>query len=197
MRGILCYAAKTHFLFRDFNPSPCKPVNPLKSALTQIPMVVGCIMGIIDSKPEANNECTGDETVVGIRIKGSDLNSKRHDHLLIESIDEALVDLLGHRAREAIYDYLERRCYMAREEIPFRLDEFSGILEANFGKGGRTIERTIAKRYYSRLEKPFVDNPTYSLVQFVQKANSRFNPGINVPITTTTITTSVVDASQL
>jgi GTP-binding protein EngB required for normal cell division len=49
----------------------------------------------------------------------------------------------------------------------------SVILFTYFGKAGTTIERTIAKRYYSRLEKKFIDYPGYGLVDYVEKASSK------------------------
>ncbi|MGP8068700.1 MAG: hypothetical protein ACLP5V_02285, partial [Candidatus Bathyarchaeia archaeon] len=106
-------------------------------------------------------------------MKSSELKAKNPETLLLESIDQALVDLLGRRAREAIYDHLERKCYMARDEIPQRLGEFCDILHGNFGKAGTTIERTIVRRFYSRMEKKFIDYPGYGLVDYVEKARSQ------------------------
>jgi hypothetical protein len=112
--------------------------------------------------------------------------------LLLEAIDETLADLLGRRARDAIYDHLERKCYMSRDELPKRLGEFCSVLEANFGKAGRTIERTIAKRFYSKLEKKFTDYPEYTLVDYVEKTTPR--PSTGIPLTNTTVTTCTVSS---
>jgi hypothetical protein len=117
--------------------------------------------------------------------------------ILVECIDQVLVDLLGHRAREAIYDHLERRYYMSRDEIPRRLVEFCSVLDINFGKGGHTIERTIARRFYSKLEKKFTDYPGYTLLDYVEQATQSRNGMVDLPITTTTVTTrGVSDADQ-
>lgn len=100
--------------------------------------------------------------------------------------------MLGRRAREAIYDHLERKCYMARDEMPQRLGELCNVLETNFGKGGKTIERTIARRYYSKLEKKFTDYPGYTLVDYVEKGTLNASPvSIDLSFTTTTVKTSV------
>jgi len=145
---------------------------------------------MLDPKPDAEREKENPEPGVCLRVSGSDFESKKRELLLLESIDQGLVDLLGRRARDAIYDHLERKCYMAREEIPQRLGEFCNVLHVNFGKAGTTIERTIAKRYYSRLEKKFIDYPGYGLVDYVEKASSKpSQPAVDVPITTTTVTT--------
>jgi hypothetical protein len=143
-------------------------------------------------KPKVETDSANTEPGACIRIKGSDFNAKSREILLLEAIDQALVDLLGRRAREAIYDHLERKCYMARDEMPHRLDEFCDILHVNFGKGGTTIERAIAKRFYSKLEKKFIDYPGYGLVDYIEKASSQpCQPTVGLPLTTTTVTTHI------
>ncbi|MGA3108969.1 MAG: hypothetical protein ABSD99_05855 [Candidatus Bathyarchaeia archaeon] len=147
---------------------------------------------MLDTKPNEETEPANAESGACIRINASEIKAKDHELLLLEAIDQTLADLLGRRAREAIYDHLERKCYMAREEMPQRLGEFCDILHANFGKAGTTIERAIAKRFYSRLEKRFIDYPGYGLVDYVEKASSQPSQRtIGLPITTTTVTTYV------
>ena len=115
---------------------------------------------------------------------------------LLESIDQVLVDLLGRRAREAIYDHLERRYYMSRDEIPRRLVEFCSVLDINFGKGGHTIQRAIARRFYSKLERKFTDYPGYTLLDYVDHATQPRNHMVNPQIATKTFTTAVVADSD-
>lgn len=74
------------------------------------------------------------------------------DALLLECIDEVLADLIGRRAREAVYDHLERNLSLARNEIPQRLDDFLSVLDQTFGKGGKTIGKHIAKKLFAKLE---------------------------------------------
>jgi hypothetical protein len=99
------------------------------------------------------------------------VNTKEPRLLLLESVDEALADLLGKRAREAIYDYLERKCYMSTNEIPERLGEFCSLLLDNFGRGSKTIEKAVAKRFYAKLGKEFTDVYGLTLEDYVKKAN--------------------------
>jgi hypothetical protein len=136
--------------------------------------------------------------VVCIPTRYPELGVKGSDLLLLQSIDQALSDLLGRRAKEAIYDYLERRCYMSTDEIPRRLAEFCRILQASFGKGGYTIQKTIARRFYSRLGKSFIDYPGYTLVDYVEKAVTPPNirvAALDVPMRTTSVTTYVFSDS--
>ncbi len=149
---------------------------------------------MLDTERDLETEPANAESGACIRINASEIKSKDIEHMLLESIDQTLADLLGRRAREAIYDHLARKCYMAREEMPQKLSEFCQILQDNFGKGGTTIERAIAKRFYSRLEKRFIDYPGYGLVDYVEKAcsqPSQSQPTLGFPITTTTVTTYV------
>jgi len=84
--------------------------NPLKSALSRKLPGRPCWTPNPTQRENANPEPS-----VCLRVNGSDFESKKHELLLLESIDQGLVDLLGRRARDAIYDHLERKCYMARE----------------------------------------------------------------------------------
>jgi hypothetical protein len=143
-------------------------------------------------KPNLETDPANSEPGACIRIRESEFKAKNPELLLLEAIDQELIDLLGRRAKEAIYDHLERKCYMARDEIPQRLSEFSEIFHANFGKAGTTIERTIVRRFYSKLEKRFIDYPGYGLVDYVEKASSQpAQRSVGFPITTTTVTTYI------
>ena len=86
-----------------------------------------------------------------ITSKGVTADKKDTDRLLLESLDEVLDDLLGKRVREAFYDNMERNYYIGREDVPKRLGDFLLILERTFGKSGKTIERTLAKRLCAKL----------------------------------------------
>lgn len=97
------------------------------------------------------------------------------DALILESVDETLGDLLGRRAREAVYDYLERSRFMARSEIPKNLDEFFSALEGTFGKGSRTIGRVAARRLYSKLGLKFFELPNANCRDYVELAKTKLN----------------------
>jgi hypothetical protein len=83
--------------------------------------------------------------------KGVSSDKKDINRLLLETLDEVLVDLLGNKVRDAFYDYMERTYYIGRTNVPERLGDFILILERTFGKGGKTIERSIAKRLCTKL----------------------------------------------
>jgi hypothetical protein len=93
--------------------------------------------------------------------------------LILESIDETLGDLLGRRAREAVYDHLERNCFIARSEIPRCLDDFFSVLETTFGKGSKTIGKVIAKRIYAKLGWEFTEVPNLEFKDYLGMIKGR------------------------
>jgi hypothetical protein len=119
----------------------------------------------IDTKPRIL--ATG-QFAQPLTTNGNDIEA-----LILESVDEALGDLLGRRAREAVYDYLERNAFMARSEIPKNLGEFFSVLEATFGKGSKTIGKVIAKKLYAKLHLEFVEQPNAECADYVELARSK------------------------
>jgi hypothetical protein len=95
------------------------------------------------------------------------------DALLLECIDEGLTDLLGRRAREAVYDHLERNLFLSRNEIPLRLDDFFSLLDETFGKGSKTIGRYIARKLYTKLDWEFVDVATFQFADYLEMVKDR------------------------
>jgi len=116
----------------------------------------------IDAKPRI---LTTGQFAQPLANHGNDIEA-----LILESVDEALGDLLGRRAREAVYDYLERNCFMARSEIPKSLGEFFSALERTFGKGSKTIGKVIAKKLYAKLGLTFVELPNAECKDYVELA---------------------------
>jgi hypothetical protein len=94
--------------------------------------------------------------------------------LLSDSIGEALTDLIGTRAREAIYDYVERNHSIARSEIPDHLDELFTLFERNFGVASKkVIGRVIAKKVYSKLDWEFYPIPNFEFNDYLEKIKTR------------------------
>ena len=91
-------------------------------------------------------------SLVGLlESKGVTTDKKDVDRLLLDALDEVLDDLLGKQVRETFYDHMERTYYIGREDVPRRLGDFLLILERTFGKSGKTIERTLARRLCTKL----------------------------------------------
>jgi hypothetical protein len=121
-----------------------------------------------DAVPILERPAASDEHQTCFDSKSPTSFTKESDILLLEAIDQALADLLGTRSIEIIYDHLERNCSMSRRDVPERLVDFCHLLETTFGRGAVTIERTIAKKFYSKLGRKFIDYPGYTLVEYVK-----------------------------
>lgn len=102
-----------------------------------------------------------------------DLNAKTVDSLVGESIDQALDDLLGRRAKEAIYDYLERNNSLARDDIPKNMEKFFRLTEETFGKASRTIARCIVKRLWEKLGWKFEGINGFEFSDYLEMAKAR------------------------
>lgn len=94
--------------------------------------------------------------------------------LLSESISETLTDLLGNRAREAVYDYMERNHSIAREEISENTDALFRLFEDFFGEASmNVIGRMIVKKVYSKLNWKFVPEPKLEFNDHLEEIKKR------------------------
>jgi hypothetical protein len=97
-------------------------------------------------------------------------------NLLLDCISETLTDLLGTRVREAVYDYMERNCHVARNEIPEHLDDLFKLLERCFGaRSMDVIGRAIARNLYSKLDLRFESVPKFRLIDYLERIRSRIS----------------------
>jgi hypothetical protein len=108
------------------------------------------------------------------RIDLSTKGRKTVTNVLFESISEALTDLVGSRAREAIYDYMDREHSVGRNEIPEHLDSLFTLFEDTFGVGGkRVIGRIIAKKVYSKLDWEFESLPNLEFADYMERIKTK------------------------
>ncbi len=66
-------------------------------------------------------------------------------------MDEAFSSL-GESAKTSIYFHLEQQFTVAREEIPYRINDFSDALERIFGLGARHLEILIMKNLHMKID---------------------------------------------
>jgi hypothetical protein len=95
-------------------------------------------------------------------------------NLLSDSISETLTDLLGSRTREAIYDYMERKHFVGRNDIPENLDTLFTIFDDTFGVNGtKVIGRTIAKKVYAKLDWEFESLPSLEFADYMERIKTK------------------------
>jgi hypothetical protein len=88
---------------------------------------------------------------------------------LFQSLDEALL-IPGDIVRTAIYECLERKYQLKREEIPERVEAFNSALRELLRASSPVMERLIAKSLYSRLGLNFTRHDDWTLVDYVKYA---------------------------
>jgi hypothetical protein len=101
------------------------------------------------------------------------VSPKTLDALLSESIDQVLADVLGRKAREAIYDYIERNYSIAREDLPKNVETFLTVTQDLFGRGSETIARCLVKRVWERLGWNFKNIPGFEFSDYIEAARAR------------------------
>ncbi len=58
--------------------------------------------------------------------------NKKFEHVLLETLDEAL-STLGENVKKTVYFHLQQKFLIAKQEIPYKIDDFSDALEQIFG----------------------------------------------------------------
>jgi hypothetical protein len=124
------------------------------------------LQGGLLKAPASNRGATTDSTIL-------DPNAKGLESLLGESIDHVLGDLLGRKAREAIYDYMGRHYSVFREDIPRNTEKFFAVTEAIFGKGSKTIAKCVTKRLWELLGWKFVEIQGFEFSDYMEAAKAR------------------------
>lgn len=91
--------------------------------------------------------------------------------LLVESVEEAMMSILGKTAARTLFLCLETYEGISRNEIPSRLGNLFSVLEECFGaKNGQTLGKAIIGKLYVRLALEFVEKPDQRLIEYVEEA---------------------------
>jgi len=115
--------------------------------------------------------------------------------LLGDCINHVLSEVLGSKARESIYDYIERNYGVAREDIPTNMSKFFELTGEAFGSGSRTIARCIVKRMWQELGWAFNETPGLEFWDYLEIARARMAREV-VGITKVSLTTREILSSQ-
>ena len=93
---------------------------------------------------------------------------------LLETIDETITALLSRTVVDALYAHLEAIYSISRDEVPYRLDTLFTTLEKIFGvRSSQTITKAIARKFYLKLGLQFTDNPSHTLLEYVDEAKMK------------------------
>ena len=61
-------------------------------------------------------------------------------------LDKTLKEIFGETATDTIYSYLEDRCQIRKEEIPYKMEEFKNVLEKILGNAAKIVEGRIDEK---------------------------------------------------
>jgi len=91
------------------------------------------------------------------------IKRREFEKVLIEAIDNAFSSL-GESAKQAIYFHLQERFKIAKNDIPYHIEDFADGLEKIFGLGARFIEILIMKNLYGKIGESLEWNESKELV---------------------------------
>ena len=77
-------------------------------------------------------------------------SDKKQEEILLEIIDNLLNEILGDSTTEIIYNYLEEKCKIKKQEIPYKMEEFKAELNKIFGDASKMIEEKIKKALFKK-----------------------------------------------
>ncbi|MGA8905857.1 MAG: hypothetical protein WB661_12710 [Candidatus Bathyarchaeia archaeon] len=86
------------------------------------------------------------------RIKPK-ISATEFHNLFLESLDGALIDLLGPAVSEAIYGYVDRQLGLSRDDIPKHIDEIWILFDRVMGKASKIIQKRVLERVYKGLQR--------------------------------------------
>ncbi len=99
---------------------------------------------------------------------------RRFSEILLMSVEEGVVLLLGEEVMRSLFFYMEKFSGLSRDEIPCRLDDFFAALVKAFGPiSGKTIGRFIFKVLYAKLGLEFVSKPNCALSEYADYARRK------------------------
>ncbi|UCE15654.1 MAG: hypothetical protein JSV12_07225 [Candidatus Bathyarchaeota archaeon] len=78
------------------------------------------------------------------------MSNRSFEKLLLEAVEEGLSSL-GDSAKDVVYFYLEKTCNINRQDIPYRIEEFTDAIENFFGAGAKVLEIMIMKLLYEKI----------------------------------------------
>ena len=82
-------------------------------------------------------------------------NSMTFEKVLLDAIDEGLHSL-GEETKQAFYSHLKNQHSLTKQDIPYRIEDFTQALEDVFQVGAKLLEIEILKILYSKLGPGYV-----------------------------------------
>jgi len=113
------------------------------------------------------------KTHFGPKIEG-EKKTRIFEEFLLEAIDEGL-SLFGESAKQAVYCHLGKTFKITRQDIPYRLEEFTDAIEGIFGAGAKILEIQIMKCLFKKVGHTFKNYPRPKDLTFTEYVTVAIN----------------------
>jgi len=97
----------------------------------------------------------------------------RLDDLLLSAVDETLKQVFREEGVKVIYDYLENKCHLRREQIFEKPQVFSADLERLLASASLVIEKMVLKNLFSKLELEFEERQGYEFLDYIRELREK------------------------
>jgi len=87
-------------------------------------------------------------------------------HCLLQAIDDTL-GMLGQKTGDLVYDYLQKRFGLMKDEIPARPEAFSKGLLSLFGSASKHLEVSIIEKFYKKLGIKFERTENFNFLNCI------------------------------
>ena len=101
-------------------------------------------------------------------------NKTNFEEALLEAVDEGL-SVLGESAKQAVYCHLGKTFKITRQDIPYRLEEFTDAVEGIFGAGAKILEIQIMKCLFKKVGHTFKNYPRQEELTFTEYVTAAIN----------------------
>jgi hypothetical protein len=91
--------------------------------------------------------------------------------MILEAIDEAL-SILGSKAKDVIYYYVEREFGLSKEQIPSNMKMLHEALRLIFGAGASPLEKYICNSLERKFEITMPIGQNLDIAEFTNKIRS-------------------------
>ena len=125
------------------------------------------------AKPQEHNTKPTNNQSAQKRNENSNLktnifkNTDDFEEILLEAIDEGL-SLIGESAKKVVYAYLEKMFKMSKEDIPYRIEDYTRAIEEIFGTGAKIIQIKTMRSLYKKVAYPIKQYPEEKSLTFTE-----------------------------
>ena len=89
-------------------------------------------------------------------------------------LDSVISGITGSRVLDAMYAHLREQYNITPEEVPYRLNTVTTVLQNVFGViGTKTIEKAVARRLFQNYQVDFVDTLGNDLSGYIELCKKR------------------------